>query len=85
MEEFIGLSEESEKRTEDIHEVKREALAWKAMEMRDRAMERLGETRERNQEEREEESNKKETIRRRHTGVDKREGSVRCTQKNNAR
>ena len=72
MEELIGLSEESEKRIEDIQEVKREALAHekrKALEMRDRAMERLGETRKRNQEEGEEEM-KAVTKRRRRSGGD---------------
>ena len=52
--ELIVLSEESEKR----NEAKREAVAnekKQALEMRDRALERLGETRKRNEEEKEEE------------------------------
>ena len=53
-EELIVLSEESEKRNEDQSEAKREAMAnenKQALEMRDRALERLGETRKRNEEE----------------------------------
>ena len=56
--EVIVLSEESEKRNEDQSEAKREAMAnekKQALEMRDRALERLGETRKRNEEEKEEE------------------------------
>ena len=52
--ELIVLSEESEKR----NKAKREAMAnekKQALEMRDKALERLGETRKRNEEEKEEE------------------------------
>ena len=73
VEELIALSEEAEKRTEDQNEAKREAVAnekKQALEMRKRALERLGETRKRNEGEKPEEkegSNKKnEKIRRRH-------------------
>ena len=73
-EELIVLSEESEKRNEDQSEAKREAMAnekKQALEMRDRALERLGETRKRNEEEKEEEkqtvTKKKEEIRRRNS------------------
>ncbi|XP_068756805.1 uncharacterized protein [Montipora capricornis] len=58
VEELIVLSEESEKRNEDQSEAKREDMAnekKQALEMRDRALERLGETRKRNEEEKEEE------------------------------
>lgn len=58
VEELIVLSEESEKRNEDQSEAKREAMAnekKQALEMRDRALERLVETRKRNEEEKEEE------------------------------
>ena len=69
VEELIVLSEESEKRTEDQSEAKREAVAnekKQALEMRERALERLGETRKRNEEEKEEEK-KQVTKKRRST------------------
>ena len=70
VEELIVLSEESEKRTEDQSEAKREAVAnekKQALEMRERALERLGETRKRNEEEKEEEK-KQVTKKRRRSG-----------------
>ena len=62
VEELIVLSEESEKRNEYQSEAKRKAMAnekKQALEMRDRALERLGETRKMNEEEKE---NEKQTV-----------------------
>ena len=72
VEELITLSEEAEKRTEDQNETKREAMAnekKQALEMRERALERVGETRKRNEEEKPEEK-KAATKRRRRSGGD---------------
>ena len=71
MEELITLRDESEKKGED-QKAKREAVVnekKQALEMRDRALERIGETRKRNEEERAEE---KKTVgrRRRRSGGD---------------
>ena len=58
VEELIALSEEAEKRTEDQNEAKREAVAnekKQALEMREMALERLGETIKRNEREKPEE------------------------------
>lgn len=71
VEELIILSEESEKRSEDQSEAKREAVAnekKQALEMRDRALERFGETRKRNEEQKAEE--KKAVTKRRRSGGD---------------
>ena len=71
LEELIVLSEESEKRNETENEAKREAMAnekTQALEMRDRALERLGETRKRNKEEKEEEKQTATKKRRRSGG-----------------
>ena len=72
VEELIVLSEESEKRNEDQSEAKREAMAnekKQTLEMRDRALERLGETRKRNEEEKEEENQTVTKKRRRSTAL----------------
>lgn len=61
MEELITVRHKSEKKGEDQSEAKREAVVnekKQALEMRDRALERIGETRNRNEEERAEEENK---------------------------
>ena len=58
MEELITLRDESGKKGEDQSEAKREAVVnekKQALEMRDRALEKIGETRKRNEEERAEE------------------------------
>ena len=55
VEELITLGDESEKKSEDQREAKREVVAnekKKALEMTDRALETMGETRNRNEEER---------------------------------
>ena len=72
VEELITLRDESEKKGEDQSEAKREAVVnekKQALEMRDRALERIGETRKRNEEERAEE---KKTVgrKRRRSGGD---------------
>ena len=62
MEELITFRDESEKKGENQSEAKREAVVnekKQALEMRDRALERIGETRKRNKEERAE---KKKTV-----------------------
>ena len=67
MEELITVRHESEKKGEDQSEAKREAVVnekKQALEMRDRALERIGETRNRNEEERAEE---KKTVGRKRT------------------
>ena len=74
VEELITLRDESEKKGEDQSEAKREAVVnekKQALEMRDRALERIGETRKRNEEERAEE---KKTVgrKRRRSGGDMR-------------
>ena len=71
VEELIALSEEAEKRTEDQNEAKREAMAnekKQALEMRGRALERMGETRKRIEGEEPEE--KKAATKRRRSGGD---------------
>ena len=58
VEELITLGDESEKKSEDQSEAKREVVAnekKQALEVTDRALETMGETRNRNEEEREEE------------------------------
>ena len=72
VEELFTLRDESEKKGEDQSEAKREAVVnekKQALEMRDRALERVGETRKRNEEERAEE---KKTVgrKRRRSGGD---------------
>ena len=67
MEELITVRHESEKKGEDQSEAKREAVVnekKQALEMRDRALERIVETRNRNEEERAEE---KKTVGRKRT------------------
>ena len=71
LEELITLRDESEKSSEDQSEAKREAVAnekKQALEMRDRALERIGETRKRNEEVRGEEKKTVATKRRRSAG-----------------
>ena len=72
MEELITLRDESEKKREDQSEAKKEAVAnekEQALEIRDRALERIGEKRQRNEQERAEE---KKTVarKRRRSGGD---------------
>ena len=72
VEELITLRDESEKKGEDQSEAKREAVVnekKQALEMRDRALEKIGETRKRNEEERAEEK-KTVGIKRRRSGGD---------------
>ena len=80
VEELITLRDGSEKKGEDQSEAKREAVVnekKQALEMRDRALERIGETRKRN-----EDSWKKEKeIRRLHAGMAERKGRVRFRNK----
>lgn len=71
VEELIAMSDESDKRSEDQSDAKREAVAKEkkqALEMRERALERLGETRKRTEGEKPEEK-KAATKRRRRSGV----------------
>ena len=71
VEELITLRDESEKKGEDQSEAKREAVVnekKQALEMRDRALERIGKTRKRNEEERAEEKKTVERKRRRSGG-----------------
>ena len=72
VEELITLRDESEKKGEDQSEAKREAVVnekKQALEMRDRALERIGETKKRNEEER---AKEKKTVgrKRRRSGGD---------------
>ena len=68
VEELVTLRDESDKRADDQSEAKKEAMAnekKQAIEMRERALERFGETRKRNDDEQEAE---KKTTKRRRTG-----------------
>jgi len=71
VEELIALNDESEKTSEDQSEAKRKAVANEmnqALEVTDRALETLGETRKRNEEERAEE--KRQLQKKRRSGGD---------------